>query len=249
MSRKMKAEANMNRRTNKRSIAKNLVLWALIILTALSGIWLLVSPTLEKQAALDEQNRLISEIEANRATSDAVDAEGIAYDGGIEPDIFSHAVLDVSIAYIPNDMPESAVKPSVPLNSGLTAIGALDIDKIGLKLPVVCGITDEQLKIAVGLVPETVPIGETGNAVIAGHRSYTYGKYFNRLGEMAIGDIITYTPKDGETMTFEVFEVTEIEPGDQIAFIQPKDESIITLYTCTPVRKATHRLLVRAIKI
>ena len=47
----------------------------------------------------------------------------------------------------------------------------------------------------------------------------------------------------------EVFEITEIEPADQIAFIQPTDESIITLYTCTPIREATHRLLVRAEKI
>ena len=53
----------------------------------------------------------------------------------------------------------------------------------------------------------------------------------------------------GEIMFFEVFEVLEITPDNQIAFIQTQNESIITLYTCTPIRVATHRLLVRAIKI
>jgi LPXTG-site transpeptidase (sortase) family protein len=139
--------------------------------------------------------------------------------------------------------------PETTEKADITGIGVLVIDKINLKLPVVDGVTEDHLKAAVGRVPETAINGETGNAVIAGHRSYTYGRYFNRLGEMENGDIIRYKPKGGETMSFEVFEITEIEPGDQIAFMQPKDKAVITLYTCTPIRKATHRLLVRAKKI
>lgn len=248
--RKKKTMEKMNQKTkNNHNIVKTLVLWAFILLFSVSGIWLLVSPTLEKQVTLGEQDRLLEEVEANSANSVAVEARDIAYDGGVEPDVFIPTTVDIPIPDNSNEISLPTVKPPVLENSGLTAIGILEINKIDLKLPVVCGVTEEQLKIAAGLVPETVSIGELGNAVIAGHRSYTYGVHFNRLGEMAIGDNITYTPKDGESINFEVFEITEITPGDQIAFVQPKDESIITLYTCTPIKTATHRLLVRAKKI
>jgi len=200
------------------------LLTAVMIIAAISGTWFMLSPSLEKQAALDVQNRLLADMETYIADRTAAEPETAA------PELISAPV-------------------NVPLPQTGEGIGILEIDKISLKLPVVEGVTEDCLKTAVGRVPETAFIGETGNAVIAGHRSYTYGEYFNRLGEMETGDIIIYTPKDGESMTFEVFEVTEITPGDQIAFIQPEDESIITLYTCTPVRTATHRLLVRAIKI
>jgi sortase A len=101
----------------------------------------------------------------------------------------------------------------------------------------------------VGHVPQTAAVGDTGNAVIAGHRSYTHGEHFNRLGEAEIGDIIQYAGISGERMVFVVDEILEIIPGDQAAFDQPEDKSQITLYTCTPIRTATHRLLVRATRI
>jgi sortase A len=69
---------------------------------------------------------------------------------------------------------------------------------------------------------------------------------FNRLGEVEIGDIIGFQAMSGQEMSFEIFEVSVIVPDDQIAFVQPQSESIITLYTCTPIREATHRLIVRA---
>ena len=128
----------------------------------------------------------------------------------------------------------------------VSGLGILSIDKIDLRLPVVEGATKRNLKVAVGRVRQTANIGDIGNAVIAGHRSYTYGQYFNRLGEMEVGDIITYQPKEGETMRFEVYNIRTINPGDQSAFVQPDDSATMTLYTCTPIRKATHRLLIHA---
>jgi sortase A len=98
-------------------------------------------------------------------------------------------------------------------------------------------------------VPQTAQIGEVGNAVIAGHRNYTFGTMFNRLDELELGDAVKFLARNGEEMLFEVFEIAVIEPHDQIAFIQPVNNSIITLYTCTPVRTATHRLIIRAQRI
>ena len=222
---------------------KTVLLVLLMVVSAAAGAWFLVSPSIDKQAALNQQNELLSELEMPQTTDfpkmkvDKV-IEYYAPAASTEPE----ATVNPEPTATPTPKPPAFIPPQDPFE----AIGTLEIAKINLKLPVVYGITKEQLKIAPGLVPQTVPIGQTGNAVIAGHRNYDYGSMFNRLGEVEVNDIILYTPKGGEPMRFKVFEVSAIEPGDQIAFIQPQDESIITLYTCTPVRKATHRLIVRA---
>lgn len=122
-------------------------------------------------------------------------------------------------------------------------------DAIDLSLPVMDGIDEDDLHIVPGRVPRTANIGEVGNAVIAGHREFEFGSQFNRLGELESGDIISFTDLAGHLMQFEVFETIVVYPGDQIAFVQPDSRAVITLYTCTPIETATHRLLVRAEKI
>ena len=161
---------------------------------------------------------------------------------GDEPPVseISAPFFEPVFAYVPPD-------DSFPNN--IIGIGILNIESIGLWLPVAEGIDYDSLRIAPGRVPQTAQIGDIGNAVIAGHRNYAYGSMFNRLGEIQIGDIIQYLARDGVLMEFEVFEIAEIEPENQIAFIQPINDSIITLYTCTPVRVASHRLIIRAQRI
>lgn len=199
------------------------------VLSFLTGIWLLVSPSLEQQKAMKGQENLIAVIEESIHRADTVP---------------NHVETLENTLYTESETEQ--VKESVSIG---TELGILTVTTLDMKLPVVEGVTEELLKTAVGHIPETAAIGDVGNAVIAGHRNYTYGSMFNRLGEMEIGDKISYTSADGENCLFEVFEITVIEPSDQIAFIQPTNDRIITLYTCTPIREATHRLLVRAKKI
>jgi LPXTG-site transpeptidase (sortase) family protein len=207
---------------------------ALMFFSAVTGIWFLASPSLEQQKDLDNQQELLASIERNMDTA-------VSKAEPPTTDVADPISVPDNTRYI--EFEAEQAKEPVPIGAEL---GILSIEKLGLKLPVVEGVTEELLKSAVGHVPETAAVGDIGNAVIAGHRSYTYGLYFNRLGELENGDIISYTSADGESCLFEVFEIIVIEPDDQIAFVQPTDESIITLYTCTPIREATHRLLVRA---
>lgn len=212
-----------------------ILLVALILTSTVSGILLLVFPSWERQQSLDRQAEMIAEIEDS---IDTADSQPI-------PEPIAPAVADDEPEQNALAEPEPPKEPA-PIG---TELGILTIERLDMKLPVVEGATEELLKNAVGHVPETAAIGDTGNAVIAGHRSYTYGKDFNRLGEVENGDIIGFTSADGESCLFEVFEIIIIEPDDQIAFIQTLDRSVITLYTCTPIYEATHRLLVRAEKI
>lgn len=129
-------------------------------------------------------------------------------------------------------------------------IGILSIPKIDAELPVTAGVTEEQLKVSEGWVRQTDMIGDEGNAVIAGHRSYTFGLHFNRLEELEAGDEILFTTADGEPIPFLVSEILTADPDDPSVFALPPDGGAqLTLYTCTPVRIATHRLIVRAMRL
>jgi len=213
------------------------------------GAWFGLSPTLEKNRMLDHQAELLDSIEQGGGVivldETFAAAEVDFYDSGSEEldATYQANFITLSVTDPDEDAPADI---AAPVDTEITGIGVLTIERIGAKLPVTEGATSAQLKVAVGHVPQTPEIGATGNAVIAGHRSYTYGQFFNRLGEVAVGDIIGYQPKDGDAMEFEVFEILEVLPGDAAAFWQPEDEQMLTLLTCTPIRTATHRLLVRA---
>lgn len=156
------------------------------------------------------------------------------------------SVTTADIEIIPKS--ETAEIAAEPVPEAGSEIGILTIPKIGARLPVTAGVTEEQLKISEGWVMQTAPIGSAGNAVVAGHRSYTWGRHFNRLDELEAGDEIIYTKKGGETMRFAVYETLTVEPDDPAVFAaSPAGRAQLTLYTCTPVRIATHRLVVRAL--
>lgn len=156
------------------------------------------------------------------------------------------SVTTADIEIIPKS--ETAEIAAEPVPEAGSEIGILTIPKIGARLPVTAGVTEEQLKISEGWVMQTAPIGSAGNAVVAGHRSYTWGRHFNRLDELEAGDEIIYTKKGGETMRFVVYETLTVEPDDPTVFVAPPaGRAQLTLYTCTPVRIATHRLVVRAL--
>lgn len=146
--------------------------------------------------------------------------------------------------------PETAKNPEKDMPQAGAEIGILSIPKIDARLPVTAGVSEEQLKISEGWVMQSAMIGSAGNAVIAGHRSYTYGKHFNRLEELEAGDEIFYQTADGTKMCFAVSEILTVLPDDPAVFAGPQEGgSQLTLYTCTPVKVATHRLLVRALRV
>lgn len=129
------------------------------------------------------------------------------------------------------------------------AIGILVIPRIDARLPVTAGVSEDQLKISEGWVMQTDPVGDPGNAVIAGHRSHTWGRHFNRLGELEEGDSIYFDPVDGERIQFTVYEILTVEPDDPAVFASPGEGMAqLTLYTCTPMETSAQRLVIRALR-
>jgi len=126
-------------------------------------------------------------------------------------------------------------------------IGVLYIDKIDVRMPVMTGVDDETLRVAAGRMPESGKLDKIGNVVLAGHRSYTFGKYFNRLDEMKVND--TFTIKTGKkTLEYKVFKVFIVEPDDFSILNYNKTDKICTLFTCHPVVIANKRLVVQGIQ-
>lgn len=139
--------------------------------------------------------------------------------------------------------PSSTKKPvkTTPHN----VIGVIKIDKIKVKAPIVEGVSVDDLKVGVGHIPGTANLGDAGNCALAGHRSYTFGKFFNRLDEVKAGDYITLITKKGE-YKYKVFEKLVVKPEDVSVLKGSKKDNVISLITCTPIYVASHRLIVKA---
>jgi len=251
----------------RKSGKKIIILTAAALIAAVCGYLLLSSPAREQKRIEDKQEAMIEDIlrDINGAedmpeeTEDTTDLSHIEEtedtDCGLYDEDYSD-YEDETADEEPETLSVAVYEPvftdPLPDNSfpaDTMGIGILTIESINLRLPIAEGIEYAPLRIAPGRVPQTAQIGDIGNAVIAGHRNYTYGSMFNRLGEIEFGDLIQYQARNGELMEFTVFEIAVIEPENQIAFLQPLNESIITLYTCTPIREATHRLIIRAQRI
>lgn len=126
------------------------------------------------------------------------------------------------------------------------AIGTIKIDKIGVYLPVAEGDDLATLKFSLGHMPDTAALGTVGNAVVAGHRSHSFGTFFNRLDEVAIGDTIEVSSKSGNYV-YEVYETKVVEPDDLSVLRGSSNHRVLTLITCTPMYTSTHRLIVHAV--
>lgn len=137
----------------------------------------------------------------------------------------------------------NALKKSTS-NEDIEGVGILIISKINLKVVIGEGADLKTLKYAVGHFKGTALPGQKGNFCVAGHRSYVFGEYFNRLDELKIGDEIIVKTLNGE-FKYKVYKTHVVLPS-QVEVLNPSNDATMTLITCTPIRVATHRLIVKA---
>lgn len=134
-------------------------------------------------------------------------------------------------------------KPEPPK---INSIGIIRISKIKLRLPILYGATNNNLKIGAAQIKGTAPIGKIGNTAISAHRAHNYGRLFNRLDELEIGDeVVIETPKG--TFTYTVYKKHIVEPTDTSVLNRNNRDRVLTLITCDPMINPTHRLIVHAV--
>lgn len=258
-------------KTKKAGLSRRVISNLLIV----TGILLIVVPYIITRMNASRNEDIIDQFlkEAEQAASQTEDLAGEDVESFYENDVDLSDELSPSSTPSPSEAPapppqDSAVapgpdaSPSVdpqPQSSDKTPImskaeiqkrmtGVLVIDKIDLKMVVMDGVDEETLRVAAGRMPETGQFDEIGNVVLAGHRSYTFDKYFNRLDELVAGDVIVVKTKT-KTLKYEVYKKHIVEPNDFSITYGNDTDKILTLFTCHPVMIASHRLVVHAKQI
>lgn len=123
-------------------------------------------------------------------------------------------------------------------------IGILEIPKIDIKVAIQEGTDEQTLKYAVGHFENTALPGQTGNFAVAGHRAYTYNKFFSNLDQLQEEDTIQVLTKE-DTYTYKITSSQVVLPEQVEVLDQEENKSTITLITCTPKYTGTHRLVLK----
>lgn len=124
-------------------------------------------------------------------------------------------------------------------------IGIMEIDKINLKSPILRGTSKDNLDVALTTIEPTGAAGAVGNMAVAGHNNFDYGRHFNRLDELAAGDIITVKSLT-DSCDYVVTEKLYLNPDETEVLRQSTTEALLTLVTCYPRDTAKQRLIVKA---
>lgn len=138
-------------------------------------------------------------------------------------------------------LPVAATQPAPnPNGSGVTL---LSIPKIGLQAGILDGTDRKSLLLAPGHLQNTAWPGDSGNAVVAGHRD----TFFRHLHELVTGDDI-YVLRNGGRYHYVVTQKATVDPSD-VRVIRPTSDNRLTLITCYPtyyIGPAPKRLVVVA---
>ena len=122
-------------------------------------------------------------------------------------------------------------------------IGIIKIDKINLNYSILSVSNNDLLDISVCRFAGPMP-NEVGNLCIAGHNYVDY-KYFSRLNELEINDIITIYDLNGNSIDYSIYEMYEASADDtSCTFQDTNNTKIVTLVTCNNVNGK--RLVVHA---
>lgn len=134
--------------------------------------------------------------------------------------------------------------------TGNNMIGYLNIERIGVELPVYHGTSEQVLNNGVGhLQGSSLPVGgESTHCVLSAHRGLPNSKLFTDLDRLEIGDTFRITVMD-EILTYQVDQIKIITPQELTDLRIIDDKDYCTLFTCTPYGINTHRLLVRGVRI
>lgn len=222
----------------------------LLVLIFIIGLCILLYPAVSDYWNAQVQSRAIVDYEA--ALQNLTQEDYTAYFE--EADKYNAAIAELNYPLMYHD--ELDAREDLTLYEDILNIngngifGYINIDKIGVHLPVYHGTSDAVLNVAVGHIEGTsVPAGgPSTHTVLSAHRGLPSAKLFTDLDEMEIGDVFTITVLD-RVLTYEVHEIQIVLPNEVDSLYVQDGEDLCTLVTCTPYGINTHRLLVHAHRI
>lgn len=223
-----------------------MVVGVLIIIVPLVGRYI---ATRQQEALLEayylEETNITVDESDYAALNEVLDAQSEALNYDEAGNLVASEAFEVEETN-EDDENERVVDSTAGLKAQSKALGIVRIPKIDVVMPIAEGTTSQVLKYNVGHVVGTAALGEIGNSAIAGHRGHSFGTYFYRLDEIVIGDEIIIETK-GKSYTYTVYETLRVLPDDLSVLRGSSSHRVITLITCDPVIKSTHRLIVHAV--
>jgi sortase A len=124
-----------------------------------------------------------------------------------------------------NHGPEGTARPQP------SVIGMLVFESLGnRKVPVLEGVTAQDLAKGAAHHPRTSPPGAAGNCVIFGHRDTV----FRGFDKLKVGDVIRLEVP-GNAYSYKIVSMAVVEPGDPRIFMAYGGR-VMTLVTCYPFR-------------
>ncbi|SEF73899.1 sortase A [Butyrivibrio sp. Su6] len=134
--------------------------------------------------------------------------------------------------------------------TGTGVIGTIEIENIGVRLPIYHGTEETVLQMGIGhLEGSSFPTGTTStHCILSGHRGLPSAKLFTDLDQMIVGDTFLLHILD-QTFAYQVDNISIVLPEDTGGLGIVDGEEYVTLVTCTPYGVNTHRLLVRAKRV
>jgi sortase A len=213
------------------------------IVLIVAGILVLSYPTLAEEYHDYQQRKLVEEWQHSMEMID--NGEDDPETTPVLPAVPSGVAKEENGPEAPAAETSEAAKKKTPDFSQYANMeGILTIDKIDLMLPILHGATEKNMKTTVASIENTGKAGEVGNYAIAGHRNYTYGRNFNRLDEMNVGDKIQVDNGEAK-FEYTVTEKLYVKPEDIWVLEANGQDKEITLITCHPMRNPTHRLIIK----
>lgn len=130
--------------------------------------------------------------------------------------------------------------------TGNGIMGYVQIESIGVNLPIYHTTEESVLQIAIGhLEWSSLPVGGVNtHCLLSGHRGLPSARLFTDLDKLKEGDVFTLTVLR-QTAYYRVDQIRIVEPHEVSTLGVVEGQDLCTLITCTPYGINTHRLLVR----
>ncbi len=216
---------------------KRKILVILIFLIYAVGVGFVLYPQVADVVVKQKQSKAVESF-AHKETRDSVYEEMVSYNQSL----IQNGQAGLSDAWIDTEM--SSFLETSGYEEGM--VGVLNIDAMGVSLPLYIGADEENLmKGAAVLANTSMPIGgESTNCVIAGHRGgYNGQAVFRDIEVLQTGDVVTVT-NAWETLEYEVVKSIVIMPDDIEAIKIMPGKDMLTLVTCHPYGDNTQRYVV-----
>ena len=136
------------------------------------------------------------------------------------------------------------------LDEPMGIMGIVKIPKIGVKLPIYHGSSQDVLAYGAGhLYGTDLPVGgKNRHAVITAHTGLPHATMFDDLIYLKKGDFF-YFDVQGKTLRYRVFRISVVDPNDIRLIQREKGRDLATLLTCTPYGVNSQRLLVTGYRV